>query len=204
MKSHHTIPATYFDPDAATRNLVVLHEGIDHDFADASSIEFLPNIFRKMNDNLADIKSSLRLDSARCVNLLGAIVGTEDKFAMTIARMKFEQGMMEDPEQKSITENLISNSKILRGFVKQDNHYIEVHSSINGGDRAKLLEIASQTCSESVIGMATYLRRAKEEHEVTHSASAESREEVSALQRYLQQKKERRTAKTKDNSGLGK
>jgi hypothetical protein len=182
----YTIPSTYFDPDLATQNLVKIHQRIDYGFENSDSREVLYQIFRKMNDNLADLKSVLRLDSERCINLLQSIVGTEEDIVTTLASLELEQSILADPAQISLLQDVAANTKTLRGFIERDNRYVKVPGSMNPADRAKLLEIASQTCADNVIGMATYLRRAREEH---LKKQERSQCEVDDLRRYFQQKR---------------
>ena len=138
-----------------------------------------------MNDNLYNIKTSLRLNPDKCADLLNSVVGSDDKFNQSIARMDVDRAIMSDTEQKSVIEKLTYSAKFLRGYIKQDSHYIKIPSSITKEERTELLKIASQTCLDSIYSITSYIQTLSQEGNMVSTRQSD----ISDIQKYLQKKK---------------
>lgn len=181
------IPATYFDPEIATSDLIKLHKSIDYNFIDISSVEMLPQIFRRLHDTLYNIKTKLRFNPDRCIDLLSSMTDSAEKANLAIASLEFEKRIITDEAQIDTASSLISNLKILKGFMSKDNKYVGIPGSINTEDKLKLLDIASNTCSDRVIGMITYITKMKKEHVISLN-QYKSEPDISAIKNFFKQK----------------
>lgn len=194
------IPATYFDPDLATRNLIDLHQAINYDFIDISSAKILPQIFRTLNENFYSIKTKLCFNPDRCIELLSSIVDpVVEKTNLAISSLEFEKSIITNKDKVEIVSGLISNLKILKGFMSKDNRYVGIPVSINAEDKLKLLDIACNTCYDTAIGMVGYLTNMKKEHEEFLNQTNLA-PDVMAIRKIFQQKKKELVSITRETS----
>jgi hypothetical protein len=155
-KEKQTIPAEYFNPLEVTAYL--LRKTKAPEFQHPASFALLPEIFEKLANNMHSIKSRVRLDPDSCIKFLILASGNDDyKFNTEIAHLELNQIMISDEVQKSGLKELVRNLKVVRGFIKEDNRYINAPENIGNHDQALLIKTASRTAHEVSSGMIDYI-----------------------------------------------
>lgn len=155
-KAKYTIPAEYFIVGEVTNYLLRKHRASE--FQHPESFALLSEIFRRLAENMRNIKSRLRLDPDSCVKFLIFTSGRDDhKFNTEVAHLELKKSIISDEEQTSAIGDLIRSLKVVRGFIKEDNRYIQVPEDTCSHDKDLLIKTASLTAHEVSSGMIDFI-----------------------------------------------